>query len=90
MRQFQEKQSSSHTDTKPATICTICLTASLYYIQNILYVKAYSGVEGEGDVLVVSGGGEGDLRQSEVILGAGQRGVQHQHIALEKKEKRQP
>lgn len=48
---------------------------------------SYSGVEGECDVLVVAAGGEGDLWQSEVILGAGQRGVQHQYIALEKKEK---
>lgn len=43
---------------------------------------SYSGVEGECDVLVVAAGGEGDLWQSEVILGAGQRGVQHQYIAL--------
>lgn len=38
-------------------------------------------------MLVVAAGGEGDLRQSEVILGAGQRGVQHQHIALQQREK---
>lgn len=38
-------------------------------------------------MLVVAAGGEGDLRQSEVILGAGQRGVQHQHVALERREK---
>lgn len=47
---------------------------------------SYGGVEGECDVLVVSAGGERDLRQSEVVLGAGQRGVQHQHIALEQEE----
>lgn len=38
-------------------------------------------------MLVVAAGGEGDLRQNEVILGAGQRGVQHQDVALERKEK---
>lgn len=48
---------------------------------------SYGGVEGEGDVLVVAAGGEGDLRQSEVVLGAGQRGVQHQHVALRHKER---
>lgn len=45
---------------------------------------SYSGVEGEGDVLVVSSGSEGDLRQSEIVLGAGQGGVQHEHVALQK------
>lgn len=49
---------------------------------------SYSGVEGECDMLVVAGGGEGDLRKSEIILSAGQRGVQHQHIALETNEDR--
>lgn len=49
--------------------------------------QTYSGVKGECDVLVVATGGEGDLRQGEVILGAGQRGVQHQDVALEQKEK---
>lgn len=39
-------------------------------------------------MLVVAGGGEGDLGKSEIILGAGQCGVQHQHIALEKNEER--
>lgn len=37
-------------------------------------------------MLVVATGGEGDLGQSEVILGARQRGVQHQHVALEQTE----
>ena len=36
-------------------------------------------------MLVVATGGEGDLGQSEVILGARQRGVQHQHVALEQR-----
>lgn len=40
-------------------------------------------------MLVVAGGGEGDLRQSEVILRSGQCGVKHQHVALEKKERRE-
>lgn len=48
---------------------------------------SYGGIEGERDVLVVAGGGEGDLGQGEVILGAGQRGVQHQNIGLEKTER---
>lgn len=47
---------------------------------------SYSGVKGERDVLVEAAGGEGDLGQVEVILGAGQRGVQHQDIALEQKD----
>lgn len=47
---------------------------------------SYVGVEGECDVLVVASGGEGDLGQSEVILGSGQRGVEHQHIALQREE----
>lgn len=38
--------------------CSVCVSVS------------YSGVEGQCDVLVVATGGEGDLRQSEVILGA--------------------
>lgn len=46
---------------------------------------SYGGVEGESDVLVVATGGEGDLWQSEVVLGAGQCGVQHQDVTLEKK-----
>lgn len=46
---------------------------------------SYSGVEGKSDMFVAASGGEGDLRQSEVILGAGQCGVQHQHIALRKR-----
>ena len=50
---------------------------------------SYGGVEGKRDVLVVAGGGEGDLGQSEIILRTGQRGVKHQHVALEKKERRQ-
>lgn len=33
-------------------------------------------------MFVVSRGCEGDLRQSEIVLGAGQGGVQHKHIAL--------
>lgn len=37
-------------------------------------------------MLVVATGGEGDLRQSEVILRPRQRGVQHQHVALEQTE----
>lgn len=47
---------------------------------------SYGGVEGESDVLVVAAGGEGDLWQSEVVLGAGQRGVQHQDVTLDSKE----
>lgn len=47
---------------------------------------SYCRVEGESDVLVVATGGEGDLWQSEVELGAGQRGVQHQDVTLESKE----
>ena len=38
-------------------------------------------------MLVVTAGGEGDLRQGEVILGTGQCRVQHQDVALEYKEK---
>lgn len=34
-------------------------------------------------MLVVAAGGEGDLRQGEVVLSAGQRGVEHQDVALE-------
>lgn len=49
---------------------------------NVLVWHFTSGVKGEGDVLVVSRGCEGDLRQSEIVLGAGQGGVQHKHIAL--------
>lgn len=37
-------------------------------------------------MLVVAVGGEGDLRQSEVVLRAGQCGVQHQQVALQRKE----
>lgn len=48
---------------------------------------SYSGVKGESDVLVEAAGGEGHLRQGEVVLGAGQRGVQHQDIALQQKDK---
>ena len=42
----------------------------------------YVGVEGKRDVLMVSCGGEGDLRQGVVVLGTGKRGVKHQHVAL--------
>lgn len=40
-------------------------------------------------MLVVAGRGEGDLGKSEIILGAGQRRVQHQHIALEERQERE-
>lgn len=33
-------------------------------------------------MLVEPAGGEGDLRQREVVLGAGQRGVEHQDVGL--------
>lgn len=45
----------------------------------------YRGVEVEGDVLVVAGGGERHLGKGEVILGARQGGVQHQHVALHRR-----
>lgn len=44
--------------------------------------ESHRRVEGQGDVLVVAAGGEGDLGQREVILSAGQRGVQHQDEGL--------
>lgn len=37
-------------------------------------------------MLVVAGGAEGHLRQGVVVLRAGQRGVQHQHVGLKKQE----
>lgn len=39
-------------------------------------------------MLVEAAGGEGHLRQREVVLGAGQRGVEHQHVVLEGAETR--
>lgn len=45
--------------------------------------QSHSWVKGQRDVLVVATGGEGDLRQGEVVLSAGQRGVEHQEVALE-------
>lgn len=33
-------------------------------------------------MLVEAAGGEGDLRQREVVLGTGQRGMEHQDVAL--------
>lgn len=56
-----------------------------------IYLKtsvSYSGVEGKSDMFVVASGSEGDLRQSEIILGTGQCGVQHQYVALEKRRER--
>lgn len=46
------------------------------------WAASYCGVKGQGDMLVEAAGGEGDLRQREVVLGAGQRGVEHQDVVL--------
>lgn len=52
------------------------------YAPSAALKQSHGRVEGQSDVLVVAAGGEGDLGQGEVILSAGQRGVQHQDEGL--------